>query len=183
MDSDDIDSGIYTAAPEASEPTWFATGDERTLNDLMWTPEALRGTTPNSHRIATISLTDGDRLETEPGRRDTGAFWSSPDGRVTVSGPGSFGTGLRITTIDGAYRLVASTDARSVALSGDRRTIIAADWFDGTRLIDVETGRSHRVLNGSQLFVAVSEHDDVAWATEEQYGHSRLCTSTIDRLD
>lgn len=181
MDGDDISNGIYSATI-GSKPTWFATGDERTLNDLTWTANALRGTTPNSHRLASISLTGAHRMRTTLGREEIGAFWASADGATTVTGPSYFGSALEIRTRDGGSHSVPSGEARSVGLSGDGRTLVVASWFNGTRLIDVGTGQSRLVLNGSQTFVAVSQNGDVAWANEEQFGHARLCTSTFERL-
>lgn len=173
--------GVYSAAP-GSDPVLFATGHEVQLNDLTWTSSGLRGTTPNSHRIARIPLTGGTDMEVEPSRDEVGAFWSSADGTATIAGPGYFDTALQVATTAGTRSVPVSDDVRSVALSADGRTIVAAGWFDGTRLIDVESGQSRLILRGSQTFVALSEKGDLAWANEEQFGRGRLCTSTLERL-
>jgi hypothetical protein len=173
--------GVYTATPE-SDPVLLATGDESELNDLTWTSGGLRGTTPNSHQIARIPLTGGIRIEVTHSSDEVGAFWSSADGTVTVTGPGYFGTTLEVATASGTRSVPISGDARSVALSADGQTIVEAGWFDGTRLIDVQSGNSRLILRGSQTFVALSEKGDLAWANEEQFGHGHLCTSTLERL-
>lgn len=173
--------GVYSAAPGA-DPILFAVGDERQLNDLTWTSIGLRGTTPNSHQIARIPLSGGTAIEIDHSQDEIGAFWSSADGTSTIVGPGYFGTMLEVTTPAGTRSVPISGDARSVALSADHRTIVEASWFDGTRLIDVESGTTRPVLRGSQLFVALSEKGDLAWANDEQFGRGRLCTSTLERM-
>lgn len=174
--------GVFTATP-GSAPVLFATGNESELNDLTWTSDGLRGTTPNSHQVARIPLTGSSRVEVMHDRDAVGAFWSSASGTTTVTGPTYVGATLQLSTANGTRSVPFSGDARSVALSADGQTIVEAGWFDGTRFIDVKSGSSRLVLRGSQAFVALSENGDVAWANEEQYGHGRLCTSTLARLD
>jgi hypothetical protein len=183
MGPGDINEGIYTAAA-GTAPAWFATGDERALRDLTWTADAIRGTTANSHAIASIPLAgDHSSMDVEPGTLDIGAFWASADGRVTASAPAWFSTAIEIVTKGGGARTVGvSGDPRSIALSPDGRTLVVADWSGGTRLIDVSSGRSRLVLHGSQAFVALSGQGDLAWVNEEQFGHGRLCTSTLAQL-
>lgn len=183
VSTDDNGDGIYSAVA-GSSPKLFATGDERELDDLTWTANGLTGTTPNSHEIAVIPLIgDGTQMDFMPSSDEVGAFWSAADGSATVAGPGYGGTSLAVTIKDGGTQLVAvNGDPRSVALSADGRTIVEAGWFDGTRLIDVATGETHLVMRGSQVFVALSERGDLAWANDEQFGTARLCTSTLARL-
>lgn len=183
VDAGGVDHGVYTVN-QGSTPAWFATGEESPLDDLTWTVDALRGTTPNSHRLAAIPLAS-PHLTTlmSPDAREIGAFWSSSDGTVTVTGPSYFGTALEVATVGAGTRSVPSGEVRSVGLIGDGRTLVAVGWFDGTRLIDVETGTARLLLRGSQAFVAVSQRGDLAWADDADTGSSRLCTLTAQQLN
>jgi hypothetical protein len=73
-------------------------------------------------------------------------------------------------------------DQRSIALTADRSTLVAASWFDGTRTFDVATGASRLIIRGSQRFIALSSRGDLAWANEEMVGKSRLCTAALADL-
>ena len=181
VDAAESGDGIYVVAP-GSSPSLFVTGDERPLNDLTWTQSGLRGTTPNSHRIASIDLEGDHELRTESRPDDVGAFWVSSTNDVSVVGPGYSDTHAEIRSADEIRLIDVHTDPRSLALSSDRRTLVVASWFGGTRLVDTESGAARLVLRGSQVFVALSAKGDLAWANEEQFGHGRLCTLTLAQL-
>lgn len=122
-------------------------------------------------------------MDFRPAAGEIGAFWSAADDSATVAGPGFVGSTLTVSTRETGTQLVEiNGDARSVALSADHKTIVEAGWFDGTRLIDVDTGQTHLLMRGSQVFVALSERGDLAWANDEDFGTARLCTSTLARL-
>ena len=176
--------GVFVAAV-GSDPTWYATGFETPLSDLTWTEGALRGTTPNSHALARIPLNGAvPSLVTDDDEMIVGTFWTSSDGTWTAAGPGWFGEDVQVSRAGQPWRTVdVETDPRSIALSQDRSTLVVASWFGGTRLVDVASGASRPVLRGSQRFVALSQEGDLAWASEEEFGQSRLCTTTLARLE
>ena len=178
MDESTVSDGIYVGRPGA-EPEWFATGEESPLNDLTWTTHGLRGTTPNSHRVSVIHAGSAGPLSTG---REVGAFWSSADASWTATGPAWEGTLVRVAGPGTSVAVDVREDQRSIALTADRSTLVAASWFNGTRTFDVATGASRLVIRGSQRFIALSSRGVLAWANEEMVGHSRLCTASLTDL-
>lgn len=172
-------SGMMTAAP-GSDPAWLATGEETGLWSLTWTEGALRGVTSNSHLVASLPL-DGSAeplLDFAPPSDAGGAFWASPDGQTTATSPEWSGTHVTITRPDGSTSAVrVPGDPRSIALTPDGNSLIAAGWSDGTRIFDISTGDSQRLLPRSQAWIAVSPQGDLAWADEEQVGPGRVCVA------
>jgi hypothetical protein len=178
MDERTVSAGIYVGRPGA-EPEWFATGEESPLNDLTWTTHGLRGTTPNSHRVSAIHAGSAGPRSTG---REVGAFWSSADASWTATGPAWEGTSVLIAGPGSSVAVNVHEDQRSIALTADRSTLVAASWFDGTRTFDVATGASRLIIRGSQRFIALSSRGDLAWANEEMVGKSRLCTAALADL-
>jgi hypothetical protein len=173
--------GIYAVAP-GSSPTLLVGGDETQLNDLTWTEAGLRGTTPNSHRVATIGVTGEHDMDITPHRGEAGAFWASPDNAVSAVG-GSYGDlNVAITSAAGTRSIDAGAEPRSISLSPDGRSLVVASWFGGTRVVDTETGSGHPVLRGSQKFVALSAGGYLVWANDEQLGQDRLCLAKLADL-
>ena len=177
-DGTGISEGVYIARP-GSDPEWFATGFETPLNDLTWTTDGLRGTTPNSHRIS--SLEAGDTAPNASGD-EVSAFWASADGQWTATGPAWEGASVMLTGPSRTTDVRVPGDQRSIAFTSDRSTLVAASWFNGTRAIDVATGDPRLIIRGSQRFVALSSLGDLAWANEEDIGDSQLCTAPLADL-
>jgi hypothetical protein len=173
--------GILTAVA-GSEPEWLTTDEESSLWSLTWTDGALRGMTGNSHRVASLSL-DGlsePTLVFGPGSEPVGSFWASPDGRTTATSPEWFGTHVAVTHADGSVvQVPVPGDARSMAVTPDGTSLVAASWSDGTRVIDIGTGASRLLLRGSQSWIAVSRQGDLAWTDEEQVGPGRVCIAPL----
>lgn len=178
IDDASISEGVYVAR-EGVEPEWFATGFETPLNDLTWTTQGLRGTTPNSHRVE--SLEAGATAARATGR-PVGAFWSSADAQWTATGPAWDGTPVTVVGPGASLEVPVPGDPRSLALTANGSTLVVATWFDGTRAFDLATGSSRLVIAGSQRFIALSPLGDLAWANEEVIGHSQLCTAALADL-
>ena len=175
--------GIYTVRG-SEEPHLIASGEEPIMNDLAWTVDGLRGTTSNSHQLAVLPF-GPDTIEVLPDQpaQEVGAFWASPDGRTTVWSEGWFATSVNVATPAGRQRVpVGGDDQRSLAMTPDGRTLIAASWGSGTRMVDVSTGRAQLILQGGQQFIALSSTGHLAWAADDQIGHGRLCTALLSGL-
>ena len=175
--------GIYTVRG-SEEPHLIASGDEPVMNDLAWTVDGLRGTTSNSHQLAILPF-GLDTIEVLPDQpaQEVGAFWASSDGSTSAWSEGWFGTSVTIDTALGRQRVdVRGDDQRSLAMTPDGRSLIAASWGGGTRMVDVATGRSRLILQGRQQFIALSSAGDLAWAADDQIGHGRLCTVPLVSL-
>ena len=178
--------GILTAAA-GSEPEWLTTNEESGLWSLTWTNGALRGMTSNSHRVASLSLDAGadPSLAYGPATDPVGTFWASSDGDTTATSAEWFATHVAVTRPDGSVTQVpVDGDPRSIALTPDGESLVAATWSDGTWLVDIESGSSERLLRGSQPWIAVSGDGDVAWTNEEQVGPGQVCVAPLlaDRL-
>ena len=177
-DAKGISEGVYVAR-RGTEPDWFATGGETPLNDLTWTARGLRGTTPNSHLVAVVEQgATGPSIEGP----EVGAFWSSSDADWTVSVP-TFDTTFADVAGPGEHvHVPVPGNPRSIGLTSDRSTIIAADWFGGARSVDVATGSSRLLIRGSQRFIALSPRGDLAWANDDNVGRAELCTARLADL-
>lgn len=175
--------GVMTAAP-GSEPRWLTTDQTEVLSNLTWTATGLRGMTANGSQTARIRLVMGldigPRFEADGPA--TGTFWASADGRVTITAA-DWATGRLTVTVAGRSPVDVriSGDPRAVAMSADRSQVIVAGWSGGTRRYDIASGRSDAILRRSQTWIAVSAHDEIAWADDEQFGSGRVCVAPLPR--
>jgi DNA-binding beta-propeller fold protein YncE len=175
--------GIYTVRG-SEKPHLIASGAEPVLNDLAWTVDGLRGTTSNSHQLAALPFgSDTIEVLADQPAQEVGAFWASPDGRTSAWSEGWFGTSVTVDTpLRRRVVQVGGSDQRSLAMTPDNKNVVVASWDGGTRMVDVETGRSELILRGQQQFIAVSSSGDLAWAADDQIGHGRLCTASLASL-
>src|SRR3954447_11520344 len=173
--------GVMTVA-SGSAPRWLATDESEALWSLVWTSHGLRGMTANGHQAARIRLVPG--LDAGPRFMVVGPaigiFWASPDDRVSITAAEWSADSVSVKKIgESPVEVPISGDPRAVAMSADRSRVIVATWFGGTRQYDVATGRSRDVLPRSQSWIAVSAHDEIAWADDEQFGSGRVCVAPL----
>jgi len=174
-------SGIVSALPGFA-PTLLVGPDTSGLSELTWTTAGLVGVTTDTQSLATISLASSpSSLTVRPGSSEIGELWASADGTIVATERWASST-VEITGPSGTASVPVKGGALSFALGADRRTLVLAAAIGGIRLLDIPTGESRRILPGSQAFIALSGHGDLAWANDEPFGRAQLCTSTLARL-
>ena len=109
------------------------------------------------------------------GKRSVGVVWASPERDWLLTAGEWFATTLRIEHDGEVDDLPVSGDPRSVAMTPDRRAVVVASWFGGTRLLDVASGKSEVVLARDQAWIALSRTGELAWANDVAYGPGITC--------
>jgi hypothetical protein len=175
-------NGIATVMP-GLEPTWFTDPNGGSLTDLSWTADGLRGVATDIDVLASVPFAgDHSHVADAAGSESLATYWVSPDGTVNAVTEFMFAAPIVITSASGVATIPDGEGVQSIAVTPDRRSVIAAEASGGLRLIDIATGRSRQLMPGSQEFVALSERGDIAWLNDEPFGPGRLCTSTLAQL-
>lgn len=174
-------NGIVTAGA-GSQPTWFTAPNGGGLADMTWTTSGLRGVGTTIDELGFLPFaSDHAAVINDESSDNLGAFWISSDGTASARSTFWPGESVEVRTPTGTVSI--STDSvQSIALTADNRRLIAAEADGGLDVIEIASGRSHRLMPGSQEFVALSQRGDIAWLNDEPFGPGRLCTSTLAQL-
>lgn len=152
------------------------------LVDMSWTTSGLRGVGTTIDEPGFLPFAgDHSAVITDDSSDNSGAFWVSSDGSASATSTFHPGDTVEVTTPSGTVS-IPTGPVQSIALTADHRRLVAAEADGGLDLIEIASGHSHRLMPGSQEFVALSELDDIAWLDDEPFGAGRLCTSTLTRL-
>ena len=174
-------NGIQTARA-GGQAGWFTTPNGGGLADLSWTTSGLRGIGTTLDEPGFLPF-DGDHsaVISDASSDNNGTLWVSPDGSATAASTFFPGDAVEVTTPSGTVS-IPTGPVQSIALTADHRRLVAAEADGGLDVIEIASGRSQRIMPGTQDFVALSDRGDIAWLTDEPFGPGRLCTSTLAGL-